>query len=130
MFGVRDGELRHAGDYISWMPEVIRPAQGDEIGLLLDLEAGTLAVYHEGRRLGLMVRGGLTGPLRWAVDLWDGAALLIQRGDAPPVTATDREEDARKHAEALALASDEFDSEDEADFGEWGAQAHPPPAGR
>ena len=77
-----------------------------------------------------MVRGGLTGPLRWAVDLWDGAALLIQRGDAPPVTAADREDDERKHAEVLALASDEFDSEDEAEFGEWGAQAHPPPAGR
>ena len=62
-------------------------------GLLLDLDAATLAVWVNGQRKGVMVRPGMTnldgepvarleGPLRWAVDL-DGASVAIA-GPLPP----------------------------------------------
>ena len=52
-------------------------------GLVLDVGAGTLAVYANGSRLGTMVQPGMTNkqggpvaplrpPLRWAVEVWGG----------------------------------------------------------
>ena len=82
---------------------------GDVVGLLLDLDAGTLAVYRNGTRLGVMVRGkqqgawgslpSLEGPLHWAVDIGHGAAITIDGPKPPPVvTAADLEEDERQAA--------------------------------
>jgi hypothetical protein len=34
---------------------------GDRIGLLLDLDQGSLTVYRNGQRLGVMVPSGLSG---------------------------------------------------------------------
>lgn len=45
----------------------------DEIGLLLDLDMGTLSVYKNGRNLGVMKRG-LIGPYCWVVS-------ILTRGD-------------------------------------------------
>ena len=42
----------------------------DAQALVLDLEAGSLAVYVNRRRLGLMVPQGLRPPLRWAAALY------------------------------------------------------------
>ena len=59
-------------------------------GLVLDVGAGTLAVYANGRRLGTMVQPGMTGvaplrpPLRWAMQLYGGAEVAID-GPAPLV---------------------------------------------
>ncbi len=63
-------------------------------GLLLDLDAATLTVWVNGERKGVMVRPGTTnnlgepvarleGPLRWAVDVRDGASVAIA-GPLPP----------------------------------------------
>ena len=58
-------------------------------GLLLDLDAATLAVWVNGERKGVMVRPGMTdgdvgepvgrleGPLRWAIDLPRGGSVAI-----------------------------------------------------
>ena len=64
-------------------------------GLVLDVGAGTLAVYANGSRLGTLVQPGMTNdkgepvaplrpPLRWAVDVFDGAEVGID-GPAPVV---------------------------------------------
>ena len=57
-------------------------------GLVLDVGAGTLAVYANGSRLGTMVQPGMTSkrsgpvaplrpPLRWAVEVGNGAEVAI-----------------------------------------------------
>ena len=58
-------------------------------GLVLDVGAGTLAVYANGSRLGTMVQPGMTNqqdgepvaplrpPLRWAVTVFYGAEVAI-----------------------------------------------------
>ena len=52
------------------------------IGMLLDLDEGTLSVYKNGRRLGVMQRG-LTGHYCWVVSLHTGQ-VTIKRGTVPP----------------------------------------------
>ena len=70
-----NGDLYH-GSLSKW--EGQRSATlGDRIGLLLDLDAGSLAIYKNGERMGLMVPDGIVPPVRWAVILrvHDGASL-------------------------------------------------------
>ena len=64
-------------------------------GLLLDCDAGTLTVWVNGERKGVMVRPGMTdsrgervvgrleGPLRWAVDMWT-TSVAIEGPGSPP----------------------------------------------
>jgi len=54
----------------------------DEIGMLLDLDEGTLSMYKNGQRLGVMKRG-LAGPYCWVVSMW-GGEVTIKRGTIPP----------------------------------------------
>lgn len=42
---------------------------GDRIGMLLDLQQGSMTVYKNGTRLGVMQPSGLKGPYYWAVAL-------------------------------------------------------------
>ena len=93
------GHLLHAsrGSYWEGMPQHgIR--QGDVVGLLLDVGQRTLSVYLNGARRGVMVAPGmkdyygkavapLAGPLRWAVDVWGGASVRIERKPLPPSPA-------------------------------------------
>lgn len=53
-----------------------------EIGMLLDLDAGSLAVFMDGRRLGTMMEG-LSGEYCWAASVWSGTKLTIKRECAP-----------------------------------------------
>ena len=53
-----------------------------KIGMLLDLDEGTLSVYKNGRRLGVMKRG-LSGHYCWAVSLVAGVQVSIKRGPVP-----------------------------------------------
>ena len=54
-------------------------------GLVLDVDAGTLAVYANGSRLGTMVQPGMTfpnvaplrPPLRWAVSVFNCGEVAI-----------------------------------------------------
>ena len=59
-------------------------ARGETVGLLL--QRGSLAVYIQGRRVGVLCTG-LTGPLVWATDLYysssGGDSVRIQRKPPP-----------------------------------------------
>ena len=54
----------------------------DEIGMLLDLDEGTLSVYKNGMKLGVMKRG-LAGNYCWVASLHRGAQVSIKRGSIP-----------------------------------------------
>lgn len=72
MFGCYDGSLYHACTYRDW-PGMRRTQVGDVVGLLLDLDSGSLAVYVNGMRLGMMVESGLRAPLYWVADLYSSS---------------------------------------------------------
>jgi hypothetical protein len=90
------GYLYHACSNSKWegMPQEGKIKQGDVVGLLLDLGQRTLSLYLNGARRGVMVAPGmkdrrgeavasLAGPLRWAVDVGQGASVRIARRTAP-----------------------------------------------
>ena len=52
------------------------------IGMLLDLDEGTLSVYKNGRKLGVMKRG-LAGHYCWVVAFLPGRQVTIKRGPVP-----------------------------------------------
>ena len=52
------------------------------IGMLLDLDSGTLSVYNNGRKLGVMKRG-LAGQYCWVVSLLGGNQVTMKRGTVP-----------------------------------------------
>ena len=54
----------------------------DVMGMLLDLDEGTLSVYKNGRKLGVMKRG-LAGQYCWAVSILRGTGVSIKRGTIP-----------------------------------------------
>ena len=49
------------------------------IGMLLDLDEGSLSMYKNGRKLGVMKRG-LAGPYCWVVSIPRGVQVTIKRG--------------------------------------------------
>eukprot|EP01046_Picozoa_sp_COSAG06_P044255 COSAG06_NODE_5934_length_3200_cov_29.593035_4_plen_146_part_00 len=55
-----------------WEGRQTATEEGDRIGLLLDLDAGSLTVYKNDARLGVMQESGLTDAAgyRWAVAMW------------------------------------------------------------
>lgn len=63
--------------------EVEEVFPGDEIGMLLDLDEGSLSVYKNGRNLGVMKRG-LAGEYCWIASMSKGAQVTIKRGTVPP----------------------------------------------
>ena len=46
--------------------------QGDRIGMLLDLDQGSMTVWKNDVQLGVMQAEGLSGPLCWGVSLYNG----------------------------------------------------------
>ena len=54
---------------------------GDTVGMLLDLNEGTLAVYKSNRRLGV-IKDGLSGAYCWCATI-GGATIAIERCDPP-----------------------------------------------
>ena len=68
-------------DYSDW-----RGSQGlggsGTIGLLLDLNEGTLSVFKDGRRLGV-AKTGLDGEYVWFVSFWKACAISMSKGRAP-----------------------------------------------
>ena len=58
-------------------------SSGDEMGLLLDLDEGTLSVYKNGRKLGV-IKKGLAGPYCWVASMISGTSITIKRGTIPP----------------------------------------------
>lgn len=92
-----DGALCHGGGCADWAGQQVFGA-GDTIGLLLDCDAGTLAVYKNGARLGQAVAPGMRTTvgntkavarlqgqeLCWAVSLHDkGDAVRVASKPLP-----------------------------------------------
>ena len=71
-------------DYSGEQWEGAKSLKGDgTIGLLLDLDEGTLTVYKNGRRLGVM-KSGLSGEYCWFVSMYEGdSTVSIERGTLP-----------------------------------------------
>ena len=61
------------------MEEISSPCK---IGMLLDLDKGTMSVYKDGRKLGVMKRG-LAGHYCWFVSLPRGTRVTIKRETVP-----------------------------------------------
>ncbi|EJK68237.1 hypothetical protein THAOC_10603 [Thalassiosira oceanica] len=55
---------------------------GDTIGMLLNLDNGTLSVFKNSRRLGVM-KDGLSGPYCWFAAVYENDAVAIQKGSIP-----------------------------------------------
>ena len=91
---------------------------GDVIGLLLDLERGSLSVYINGTRLGVMVSSGLEGPLRWAVDmLGQGSKARIASSTLDLSTELKglRLSELKKRAREAGVDEDKLDEADDAE---------------
>lgn len=57
---------------------------GDILGMLLNLNKGTLAIYKNSRRLGVM-KDGLSGPYCWYADLANRDTVTIKKARIRPV---------------------------------------------
>jgi hypothetical protein len=68
-------------------------AKGDRIGVLLDLDAGWLRIYRNGKRCGPGFTEGVTGPLVRAVQLFNKGdkATVLPGGVAPAESELDTE---------------------------------------
>jgi hypothetical protein len=56
--------------------------QGDRIGMLLDLDQGTMTVYKNDERLGVMATG-LSGKYSWAVSIYHNSSARIEAAELP-----------------------------------------------
>jgi hypothetical protein len=64
-----------------------RFATGDRIGVLLDLDAGWMRLYRNGKRCGPGYTEGVTGPLVRAAQLCSGMKVTVLPGAVAPVGA-------------------------------------------
>ena len=68
-----------------WEGSQTAMVQGDRIGMLLDLDQGSMSIWKNGERLGVMQAEGLTGPLCWAASLArEGDSARIESAPIPP----------------------------------------------
>lgn len=64
----RSGWLTFRGKVSEWAG--CQPCkEGDTVGMLVDLEKGTLSVFLNSKHIGFMVKAGITGPLMWMTEL-------------------------------------------------------------
>jgi hypothetical protein len=69
---------------LSWEGLQTAREEGDRIGMLLDLDQGSMTVYKNDVRLGVMATG-LSGEYSWAVTLFDrGDSARIEHAVALP----------------------------------------------
>ena len=63
------GDRRHFPGNSNW--EGVQPAEeGDLIGMLLDLDQGSMTIWKNDVKLGVMQAEGLSGPLCWLLRPW------------------------------------------------------------
>jgi hypothetical protein len=63
------GEIRGNGSPLVGTDQQGKFATGDRIGVLLDLDAGWMRIYRNGKRCGPGFTEGVTGPLERAAQL-------------------------------------------------------------
>ena len=65
----------------------MKAKQGDRLGMLLDLDQGSMTMWKGDNKLGVMVAEGLSGPLCWAVTMFhvdDSARIESAPAPASP----------------------------------------------
>ena len=73
---------------IGWEGRQTAREQGDRIGMLLDLDQGSMTVWKNGEQLGVMQAEGLTGPWCWAVSLaYTESSVRIECRPVPALPA-------------------------------------------
>ena len=90
-----DGSCWPGGNH-DWEGKQHASEQGDRVGMLLDLDQGSMTVWKGDEKLGVMVAEGLTGPLCWAVsmsELYDTPAGASARIESAPAPASPTEEE-------------------------------------
>jgi hypothetical protein len=81
---------RRCPGYRDWEGVQGAREEGDRIGMLLDLDLGSMTVYKNDERLGVMATG-LSGEYSWAVTLLDeGDSARIEAAALPAASATIR----------------------------------------
>ena len=81
---------RYPGNH-TWEGMQTAKEQGDRIGMLLDLDQGSMTVWKNGELLGVMQAEGLSGPLCWAVSsAYAGSSARIE--SAPALASPTEEE--------------------------------------
>jgi hypothetical protein len=74
---------------------------GDRIGMLVDLDQGSMTVYKNDKRLGVMATG-LSGEYCWAVDLYEQGESARIEAAATPASPT-----AEEVAQAVAYQAEQ-----------------------
>jgi hypothetical protein len=68
----------------SWEGMQCAEDDGDRIGMLLDLDQGSMTVYKNDERLGVMMPSGLSGEYSWAVELFaPHSSVMIESAQLP-----------------------------------------------
>ena len=89
MWDSYSGSHYQGGSDSDW-PGMARYGRGDTVGLLLDVEGGSLTAFKNGARLGVVVPNERVpslgpGPFHWAVDLnCGGDSVRIDATKPPP----------------------------------------------
>ena len=83
--------------------------EGDRIGMLLDLDQGSMTVYKNDERLGVMTTG-LSGEYSWAVALHSaGSSARFEDAEAPVSPSAEEVAQAVAYeAEQLAAGDDDY----------------------
>ena len=74
-------DWNNGGAYSEWHGQEVLGGSGT-IGFLLDLDEGTLSVFKNGRRLGVM-KDELGGEYVWFVSVYTACTISMSRGRAP-----------------------------------------------
>ena len=69
--------------YSVWEGRQSAREQGDRIGMLLDLDQGSMTVWKNDEKLGVMQAEGLSGPLCWTVSLAQDSSARIGSAALP-----------------------------------------------
>ena len=124
------GQHLSTATLVDWEGQQTATEQGDRIGMLLDLDQGSMTVWKNDERLGVMQAEGLSGEFCWAVSMGcRGSSARLESALAPPSptegelvvanawerrerlglspTATDAECEAAEAAEPAAAGSDD-----------------------
>ena len=83
-FDYRTANGRREPGWRDWEGMQDANKKGDCIGILLDLDQGSMTVWKNDEKLGVMKAEGLSGPLCWAVETADmGYSACIESSPAP-----------------------------------------------
>ena len=83
-YSTGDGECWCNPNAHDWEGMQTANVQGDRVGMLLDLDQGSMSIWKNGVKLGVMITEGLSGPYCWAVEMLEqGQSVRIESAALP-----------------------------------------------